>query len=292
MKRFKKWLMYGVTSLFALSILMGVAPKLYANQNEDISAEQIVINFFEALKAGDSYTMLEISENKRYEVDNERRRMALSEEKDEIKLLEYKILSTERVNREKFIVNADVLYKEVNITVNYPVILVNDKWIVDLTNTTQELTSQELKEIEELTSPKLNELKDNDEEQISVQSMARGTLVRQYSSSGEMQKNYIYYTPTFNIRSSVATVTGYQYNSSGGSDLICYYGMARFNILLGYFYGVGSLKSVSGNYPSSSWFSPINFTDVLANTITELNSMRFYTNKDSTICAGNIYDGY
>lgn len=281
MKRFKKWLMYGITSLFALSIFMGVAPKLYANQNEDISAEQIVIKFFEALKAGDSYTMLENSENKRYGVDNERRRMALSEEKDEIKLLEYKILSTERVNREKFIVNVDVLYKGVNITVNYPVILINDKWIVDLTNTTQELTSQEL-----------NELKDNDEEQISVQSMARGTLVRQYSSSGEMQKNYIYYTPTFNIRSSVATVTGYQYNSSGGSDLICYYGMAKFNILLGYFYGVGSLKSVSGNYPSSSWFSPINFTDVSANTITELNSMRFYTNKDSTICAGNIYDGY
>lgn len=146
MKISNKWLIYGVISLFALAIFIGA--RFFANQNEDNSAEQTIIKYFEALKAGDGE---ELYRTERVTLGKKELKAALAES-DEPGSLEYKILSTERVNKEKFIVNVDLD----NTIMHYPVILIDGKWIVDVGNATQDITDWELEGLEEMEKPDLS----------------------------------------------------------------------------------------------------------------------------------------
>ncbi len=140
MKGFKRGFIAGAIALITFAIIFGVS-QTYASQNNEKLAKQVVSSLLDSAKIGDYDTVMDISIDKHPGINDSNRREMIKEQKDILK--EYTILSAKKVNDQKIIVrvsmslNNEVLSTVDHFMVDYPVILIGDKWVVDVTNAQQ-----------------------------------------------------------------------------------------------------------------------------------------------------------
>ena len=120
---------YVVVGLIFIAIA-GI-PLYYAfqNQNQD-HGEQTITRFFEAYKTGDADTFYSIWKNDFVPTDiRELKQRFTSDE-----TLEFTILFSEKVNNKEYKVGVDIFSEGERAVMHYPVILVDGKWMVDVSN--------------------------------------------------------------------------------------------------------------------------------------------------------------
>ncbi|KJS10236.1 MAG: hypothetical protein VR67_18035 [Peptococcaceae bacterium BRH_c8a] len=147
MKEFKNYLVCIITPLFAFTFFFGIPSLIYfnkVNSDEQISssssssaiksAEQCVYDFFEAVQKNDYDTLKKVSIDIRMSEDIRRNTLKMQHEDGLLPEKPPTILSSEKRGEDMVIVKVSyVLDGEERIMI-YPVILVNNEWVIDLAN--------------------------------------------------------------------------------------------------------------------------------------------------------------
>ncbi|MDD4237721.1 MAG: hypothetical protein PHT62_04105 [Desulfotomaculaceae bacterium] len=121
---------------------------------------------------------------------------------------------------------------------------------------------------------------------IGTQIASAGTLVKQYDFGFYSGGSNPQYSPTFTANSSVVSITGWQVSQNGTPSVG--YAIARLN-WTGSYTTLTSTQYVNDTYPSSSWFAPLNFTNIPDSSWLSLKAS---TTMMQTTCGANIYDGW
>ena len=130
MKEFKNYLLYVIASLLAFTIFLGIPTSVYANEVK--SAEQSVYDFFAAVQKKDYDTLNRISMNKWMSEDVLRNTLELQHEQALIPEKPPTILSSEKCGKDMVIVKVSYVLAGEECIMSYPVVLVNNEWIVNV----------------------------------------------------------------------------------------------------------------------------------------------------------------
>lgn len=131
MKEFKNYLVCIVASLFAFTFFLG-----YLNYSSEVksvkSAEQSVLEFFTAVQNNDYDTLSRVSVDKHMSDEVRRNTLKLQHELELLPEQPPTRLSSEMCDKDMVIVKVSyILAGEEHIMI-YPVMLVNNKWIVNV----------------------------------------------------------------------------------------------------------------------------------------------------------------
>lgn len=130
MKEFKNYLVCIVASLFAFTFFFGIPSSDYSSEVK--SAEQSVLEFFAAVQNNDYDTLSRVSVDKHMSDEVRRNTLKLQHELELLPEQPPTILSSEMCDKDMVIVKVSyILAGEKHIMI-YPVMLVNNKWIVNV----------------------------------------------------------------------------------------------------------------------------------------------------------------
>jgi len=146
-KKFKNYLVCIIAPLFAFTFFFGIPSLVYfndVNSDEQISssssssaiksAEQCVYDFFEAVQKNDYDTLKKVSTDKRMSEDIRRNTLKMQHEDGLLPEKPPTILSSEMRGKDKVIVKVSYVLAGEEKIMTYPVVLVNNEWVIDLAN--------------------------------------------------------------------------------------------------------------------------------------------------------------
>lgn len=130
MKEFKNYLLYVIASLLAFTIFLGILTSVYSNKVK--SAEQSVFDFFAAVQNNDYDTMSRVSVDNRVSDEVRRNTLKLQHELEILPEQTPIILSSEKCDKDMVIVKVSFILAGEERIMIYPVMLVDNKWIVNV----------------------------------------------------------------------------------------------------------------------------------------------------------------
>ena len=135
MKNFKNYLICVVTSLLAFTFFFGLPSLSYSSELK--SAEQSVYDLFEAVQKNDYDTYKKVSMHKLLNEDI-RRNTLQTDYENRVFAEKLTILSSEMSGKDKVMVKVSYVIAGEERKMIYPVVLVNNEWVVDLTDAVPE----------------------------------------------------------------------------------------------------------------------------------------------------------
>lgn len=275
MKEFKNYLLCVIASLLAFTIFLGIPTSVYANEVK--SAEQSVFDLFAAVQNNDYDTLNRVSVDKRVSDEVRRNTLKLQHELEILPEQPPIILSSEKCDKDMVIVKVSFILAGEERIMIYPVMLVNNKWIVN---------------VGDAVNPMDGDVVDGDvilvESVSEIDSAKRSPLIGQYSETLNMLQTYrAYFVITNNEKK--ATITGWQNCPSSPNNFSASYGISYLNVY-GDWMSTGKPSSVViWNGSTNDWFAPQTFENLIGKNIQLALEVRVSVNR--TTVAGNIYDG-
>ncbi len=133
MKGFKNCLLCVTIPLLAVAIFLGIPTPVYVNEVKSVkSAEQSVLDFFAAVQNKDYDTLSRVSVNKRMSDEVQRATIELQHEQELLPEQPPTILSSEMCDKDMVIVKVSYILAGEERIMLYPVMLVNNRWIVNV----------------------------------------------------------------------------------------------------------------------------------------------------------------
>lgn len=270
MKEFKNYLLYVIASLLAFTIFLGIPTSVYANEVK--SAEQSVFDLFAAVQNNDYDTLNRVSVDKRVSDEVRRNTLKLQHELGILPEQPPIILSSEKRDKDMVIVKVSFILAGEERIMIYPVMLVNNKWIVNVGDAVNPMDG-------DVT------LVDSVSE---INSVTRSPLIGQYSGTlNTLQVLRAYFVITNN--ENKVTITGWQNCPSSSDNFSASYGITYLNVY-GDWMSTGKPSSVIiWNGAENDWFAPQTFENLIGKNIQLALEVRVSANR--TTVAGNIYDG-
>ncbi|MDD4402514.1 MAG: hypothetical protein PHI24_11695 [Desulfitobacteriaceae bacterium] len=173
MKEFKNYLLCVIASLLAFTIFLGIPTSVYANEVK--SAEQSVFDLFAAVQNNDYDTLNRVSVDKRVSDEVRRNTLKLQHELEILPEQPPIILSSEKCDKDMVIVKVSYILAGEERIMIYPVMLVNNKWIVNVGDAVNPMDGDVI-----LLEDSVSE----------INSATRSPLIGQYSGTLNMLQNY------------------------------------------------------------------------------------------------------
>jgi len=270
-KEFKNYLLCVIASFLAVTIFLGIPTSVYANEVK--SAEKSVLDFFAAVQNNDYDTLSRVSVNKRVSDEVQRATIKLQHELELLPEQPPTILSSEICDKDMVIVKVSYILAGEERIMIYPVMLVNNKWIVN---------------VGDAVNPKDGDVIWAEDSVSEINSVTRSPLIRQYSGTlGPFQVLRAGFVITNDDKK--ATVTGWQSCPSTPDNFSATYGIAYLNAY-GDWMSTGNPSSILiWNGGIDDWWYPQTFSNLIGKNIQLALEVR--VSVSNTTVAGNIYDG-
>lgn len=278
-----------VLMVFTFSMLFGT--QVYASENtntiEDVNraAENVVIEFFNAIMNNDMETALAISVD---EYENEiKRQEAFKETQQELE--DYSIEDINMVDADRVLVTVNVTVSGFDSVIEYPVVKIGDKWVLD--NTSANVYPRSLVGSygslkawrdaiwgDAMVNDDIATITDTTTAIEGIEGVSVGTYDMEWSASSWLTCTSMVFTLT----TGILAVSGYQYPYGGGTAKISYWVAKKSGLLWS---SITSQVVKTGN----GSINPLYFRNLPTDTTLALQATSA-TNLDQ-YCYGYLYDG-